>query len=191
LELRGVAAQTADMSLQYSAYFSVRSGINQLGSARVAGGDASVFFPKARFEIGGSAQRFLQQQHINNGAIYISWQPLEASADIKGEFDSSYFGHGYWLEGAYKLDRASSHPAIQKVQLVARVEQVFPQHGGGNGLPRIDNKRFDAGINYYLKDNLRLLATYGRNFNNQLNINVWNLGVTYRFTIPLWFGEKK
>ncbi len=191
LELRGVAAQTADMSLQYTAYFSVRSGINQLGSARVAGGDASVFFPKARFEIGGSGQRFLQQQRINNGAAYISWQPLEGSADIKAEFDYSYFGHGYWLEGAYKLDHASSHAAIQKVQLVARVEQVFPQHGGGNGLPHIDNKRFDAGINYYLKDNLRLLATYGRNFNDQLNTNVWNLGVTYRFTIPLWFGEKK
>jgi hypothetical protein len=191
LELRGVAVQTPDVSLQYTAYFSVRSGINQIGAARTAGGDASVFFPKARFEIGGSGQRFLQQQRINNGAAYISWQPLEGSTDIKAEFDYSYFGRGYWLEGAYKLDHASSHAAIQKVQLVARVEQVFPQHGGGNGLPHIDNKRLDAGINYYLKDNLRLLATYGRNFNNQRNINVWNLGVTYRFTIPLWFGEKK
>jgi hypothetical protein len=191
LELRGVALQTSKMSLQYTGYFSVRSGINQFGSARAAGGDASVYFPGKRFEVGGSGQRFLQQQRINNGAAYISWQPLEGSADIKAEYDYSYFGRGYWLEAAYKLDRSSSHPLIQKVQLVGRMEEVFPLHGGGNGLPHIQNERVDAGINYYLKDNLRLLATYGRNFNSQLNQNIWNLGVTYRFTIPLWFGEKK
>jgi hypothetical protein len=189
--LRGVAMQTPQMSLQYTGYFSVRSGINQFGSARAAGGDASVFFPRLRFEAGGSGQRFLQQQRINNGAAYISWQPLEGSADIKAEYDYSYFGYGYWLEAAYKLNRASSHPLIQRAQFVGRAQEVFPLHGGGNGLPHIQNERFDAGINYYLKDNVRLLATYGRNFNSQLNQNVWNLGVTYRFTIPLWFGEKK
>ena len=191
LMLRGVALQTPQMSLQYSGYFSVRSGINQFGSARAAGGDASVYFPRLRFEIGGSGQRFLQQQRINNGAAYISWQPLEGSADIKAEYDYSYFGRGYWLEAAYKLDHVSAQRLIQKTQFVGRVEEVFPLHGGGNGLPHIQNERFDAGINYYLKDNLRLLATYGRNFNSQLNQNVWNVGVTYRFTIPLWFGEKK
>lgn len=191
LMLRGVALQRPALSLQYSTYFSVRSGINQFGSARAAGGDASVFFPRVRFEVGGSGQRFLQQQRINNGAAYISWQPLEGSADIKAEYDYSYFGRGYWLEAAYRLDRVSAQRLIQKTQFVGRVEEVFPLHGGGNSLPRIQNERFDAGINYYLKDNLRLLATYGRNFNSQLNQNVWNLGVTYRFTIPLWFGEKK
>jgi hypothetical protein len=191
LMLRGVVAQTPGMSLQYSAYFSVRSGINQFGSGRAAGGDGSVYFPRLRFEAGASGQRFLQNQRINNVAAYISWQPLEGSADVKGEYDYSYFGYGYWLEGAYKLDHASTHAAIQKVQLVGRMEQVFPLHGGGNGLPHVDNHRFDAGINYYLKDNLRLLGTYGRNFNNQLNTNVWNAGITWRFTIPLWFGEKK
>ena len=189
--LRGVAAQTPGMSLQYSAYFSARSGINQLSSARTAGGDASVFFPSLRLEIGGSGQRFLQDRHINNGAIYVSWQPLEASMDVKGEFDHSFFGRGYWLEAAYKLDRASPYAAIHKAQLVGRIEQVMPLHGGGNGLPGIDNKRFDAGLNYYLKDNLRLISSYGRNFNHQQNLNVWNAGITYRFTIPLWFKEER
>src|SRR3954447_3100179 len=37
LMLRGVAAQTESMSVQYSAYFSAHCGINQLGSARTAG----------------------------------------------------------------------------------------------------------------------------------------------------------
>jgi len=191
LMLRGVAAQTESMSVQYSAYFSAHCGINQLGSARTAGGDASVYFPRLRFEIGGSGQRFLEGHRINNGAAYISWQPLEGSMDVKGEYDYSFFGHGYWLEAAYKLDRASSHAALQKVQLVGRVEQVFPQHGGGNGLPHIENKRFDVGLNYYLKDNLRLVSSYGRNFSSAQNLNAWNAGITYRFTIPLWFGGTK
>lgn len=191
LMLRGVAAQTAQMSVQYSAYASVRSDINQLGSPRAAGGDAGVFFPRLRLEIGGSGQRFLQDQHINNGAAYVSWQPLEGSLDVKGEYDGSHFGRGYWLEGAYKLDRASRYAAIQKVQFVGRIQQVFPLHGGGNGLPRTDNTRFDAGLNYYLKDNLRLVSSYGRNFSDKQNLNVWNAGITYRFTIPLWFREER
>jgi hypothetical protein len=189
LMLRGVAAKTEDMSLQYSAYFSVRSDVNQLGSPRAAGGDASIFFPRLRFEVGGSGQGFLQDHHITNSAAYISWQPLEASMDLRGEFDYSFNGRGYWLEAAYKLDHASSHSFIQKAQFVGRFQQVFPQNGGGNGLPRVENKRFDAGLNYYLKDNLRLISSYGRNFSSQQNLNVWNAGVTYRFTIPLWFGE--
>jgi hypothetical protein len=110
---------------------------------------------------------------------------------VKGEFDASYNGRGYWLEGAYKLDHASSHAAIQKAQFVGRIQQVFPQHGGGNGLPHVDSARFDAGLNYYLKDNLRLVSSYGRNFNSQQNLNIWNAGITYRFTIPLWFGEER
>jgi hypothetical protein len=191
LMLRGVAVQTQEASVQYSAYFSAHSGVNQLSSARAAGGDASIFFPRLRFEIGGSAQRFLQDHHINNSALYISWQPLDASMDVKGEFDYSFFGRGYWLEAAYKLDRASAHAAIQKAQFVGRIQQVNPLHGGGNGLPQIENKRFDAGINYYLKDNLRLVSSYGRSFNSQKNMNVWNAGITYRFTIPLWFKEER
>lgn len=188
LMLRGVAAQTDSMSLQYSVYFSTRSGINQFGSARAAGGDASVYFPRLRFEIGGSGQRFLQDRRINNSAAYISWQPLEGSMDVKGEYEYSYFGRGYWLEAAYKLDHASSLAPIQKAQLVGRIEQVFPLHSGGNGLPHIENKRFDAGLNYYLKDNLRLVSSYGRNFSSAQNLNIWNAGITYRFTIPLRFG---
>ena len=191
LMLRGVVTQTETMSTQYSAYFSARSDINQFDSARTAGADASVFFPRLRFELGTSFQRFLQDRHINNSAVYVSWQPLEASLDTKAEYDYSYFGYGYWLESAYRLERLHVPSLIKKVQLVGRVEQVFPQNGGGNGLPHLQTTRFDMGINYYLRDNLRLISSYGRSFSSQQNVNVWNLGVTYRFTIPLWFGGKK
>ena len=191
LMLRGVAAQAPAASVQYSAYYSVHSGINQFNSARAAGGDASIFFPRLRFEIGTSAQRFLEDHHVNNNAVYVSWQPLDGSLDVKAEYDHTFTGHGYWIETAYKLDRLQVPALIQKAQLVARVEEAFPLHGGGNGLPTVQRQRFDVGLNYYLRDNLRLISSYARSLSSQQNLNVWNLGVTYRFTIPLWFGEKK
>src|ERR1700751_2502599 len=57
LMLRGVATQTHAFSVQYSAYYSALSTINQFGSARTAGGDGSVFFPGKRLEVGASYQR--------------------------------------------------------------------------------------------------------------------------------------
>jgi hypothetical protein len=71
------------------------------------------------------------------------------------------------------------------------MQEFYPLHGGGNSLPGIRTKRPDFGLNYYLRDNLRLISSYARSFSSQRNANVWNLGVTYRFTIPLWFGGKK
>jgi hypothetical protein len=191
LMLRGVAKQTPATSIQYSGYFSAHSGINQLQSARTAGFDASLFLSKPRLEVGTSWQRFLEGRRINSSAAYVSWQPPATSLDLKSEFDYSYFGRGYWLEGAYKLDQLQVPQVLQKLQLVGRIEQVFPLHGGGNGLPSTQTKRFDVGLNYYLRDNLRFISSYARSFSSQRNANIWNVGFTYRFTVPLWFGEKK
>jgi hypothetical protein len=189
--LRGTIAQTATVSAQYSAYFSALCNIEQLGSARTAGGDASLYFPRARVEIGGSGQRFLQDHHINSGASYISWQPGSTALDLKAEFDASYYGRGYWIESAYRLENAPLPSFLKKVQAVGRVEQVFPKNGGGNGLPTIRSERVDFGLNYYLRDDLRLLSSYARSFSASRDANVWNLGATYRFTIPLWWGKTK
>lgn len=191
LMLRGVAKQTSDLSLQYSGYVSAHSGINQLQSARTAGFDASLFFSKPRFELGTSWQKFLEGRRIHSSATYMSWQPPNSSIDLKSEFDSSYYGRGYWLEGAFRWDRLKVPPVFQKLQAVGRIEQVFPLHGGGNGLPTVQVRRLDIGLNYYLHDNLRLISSYARSFSTQRNANVWNAGVTYRFTIPLSFGGKK
>ena len=191
LMLRGVVTQTANLTTQYSAYFSARSGIKQLESARTAGGDLSVFFPRPRFEIGASWQRFLQGHRVNNSATYVSWQPAAAKVDIKAEYDYSYYGHGYWLESAYRLDYPSLPKLFRKVQAVGRIQELFPLNGGGNGLPPIRTERVDFGVNYYLRDDLRLLSSYGRSLSSAQNANVWNLGFTYRFMIPLWFGGKR
>jgi hypothetical protein len=191
LMLRGVAAQTHSLTAQYSAYFSALSNVEQFGAARTAGVDGSVFLPRTRLEVGGSYQRFLQDRHINSGAVYTSWQSTAISLDLKAEYDASYYGQGYWVEPAYGLENTPLPSILKKLQAVARFQQVFPMNGGGNGLPSIRTERFDFGLNYYLRDNLRLLSSYGRSLSSQLDANVWNLGCTYRFSIPLWPGRTK
>lgn len=190
--LRGVASETSSVSIQYTAYFSARSGINQLQAARAAGGDASIYMKNARIEIGTSYQRFLQSNQINSFATYLSWQPSGTPLDIKFEYDQSHNGHGFWLESGYQLTETQKIPALLKrVQLVGRVQQFTPLNGGGNGVPRVATQRFDAGLNYYIRDDLRLISSYGRQFSSSGNANVWNAGFTYRFMLPLWPGRRR
>lgn len=184
--LRGVAVQRPSYSAQYTAYFSVPSDIEQLVSARVAGGDSSIYWPQTHVEAGGSYQRLLQGHEINSFAIYTSWQPGGAALDLKAEYDYSYDGNGYWLESAYQFRHLAIPSFLQRIQAVARVQQFVPLNGGGNGLPRVNTQRFDIGLNYYLRDDLRLVSSYGRSFSSQGNANVWTFGATYRFMLPLW-----
>jgi len=188
---RGVATQKPPYSIQYTAYFSTRSNINQLQSARVAGGDVSLYLPHPHLEIGTSYQRFLQNHQINSVATYVSWQPPSSPLDIKAEADYSYNGRGYWLESAYLFQQLPIPSVFRRTQVVGRMQQFFPSHGGGNSLPRVDSQRFDVGLNYYVRDDLRFVSSYGRSFSSQRNANVWNVGFTYRFLFPLWPGRTK
>ncbi|MCU1226245.1 MAG: hypothetical protein JWQ42_4338 [Edaphobacter sp.] len=190
--LRGAALDTPSVSILYTAYFSARSGINQLQAARAAGGDTSIYLKQARLEVGGSYQRFLQDNQINSFAAYLSWQPPRTALDLKFEYDQSHNGHGFWLESGYELTETPKIPALLKrVQLVGRVQQFTPLNGGGNGVPRVATQRMDAGLNYYIRDDLRFVSSYGRQFSSTGNANIWNVGFTYRFMFPLWPGRRQ
>lgn len=189
--LRGVAVQKPSYSIQYSSYFSTRSNINQLQSARVAGGDVSLYLTHPHLEIGTSYQRFLQNNQINSVATYVSWQPPSIPLDIKAEADYSHNGRGYWFETAYLFKQLPIPPVFQRTQIVGRIQHFFPSNGGGNSLPSVNSQRFDAGLNYYVRDDLRFVSSYGRSFSSQGNANIWNVGFTYRFLFPLWPGRTK
>ena len=189
--LRGVATQRPGYSIQYSAYFSAHSKVNQLQAARVAGGDASIYIPHARLEIGTSYQSFLENRRINSAATYVSWQPSAHPIDLKAEYDYSHNGNGYWLETAYSFRQLPVPQLFQRVQTVARMQQFFVLNGGGNSLPSTNTQRFDFGLNYYVRDNLRFISSYGRTFSARTDANIWNLGFTYRFLFPLWPEKKK
>lgn len=190
--LRGMATEHPSWSIQYASYFSARSGINQLGAARTAGGDVSIYFPDKRVEIGTSYQRFLQQREINSESVYLSWQPHEAPMDLKAEYDQSYYGHGYWIESAYMLNQVPrGRRFFEHMQVAARMQQFHSVHSGGSALPQANTQKVDFEINYYLRDDLRLVSSYGRQFSSQGNLNAWNIGFTHRFLWPLWPGRKQ
>lgn len=189
--LRGVLSQTSSHTIQYSTYFSALCTIEKLDSARTAGADGSVYLTHFGLEIGGSYQRFLQDRHINSAAAYLAWHPPGSGFDLKLEYDGSHNGNGYWLESAYFLDQMPIAPGFfKRLQVVGRMQQFFPLNGGGNALPTVDTNRFDVGLNYYLRDNLRIISSYGRQFSSQGNANIWNVGLTYRFMLPLWPGSR-
>lgn len=190
--LRGVLTQNSSYSIQYTTYFSALSTIDKLQASRTAGEDVSVYLPPQHLEVGSSYQRLLQGRHMNSVAAYLSWQPPSTPLDVKTEYDHSLYGQGYWLETAIWLDRVSQMPTVlNKFEVVGRMQQVYPSNGGGHGLPVVETKRFDAGLNFHIRDNLRLVSSYGRQFSRPANVNIWDFGFTYRFTLPLWFGREK
>jgi hypothetical protein len=97
-----------------------------LEASRLAGGDASIFLKSARLEVGESYQHLLQDHQINSSGTYVSWQPEKFPLDLKAEFDRSFNGEGYWIEGAYKLSQVPVAPSFfSRVQLVPRMQQVI------------------------------------------------------------------
>jgi len=185
-QLRGVAVETSNFNVQYTAYYSVHTNVTQLQASRTAGGDASIYFPAIHAEFGSSYQRFLDNRQINSEAAYVTWQPVHTPFDVKAEYDHSYNGQGYWIEGSAMLSGIPvANSFFKRAQVVGRDEFFDPLHGGGNGVPTRVTKRGEAGLNYYLGDDWRLISSYGRQFNSGRNDNLWNFGFTYRFIWPL------
>lgn len=188
--MRGVAATLSNASIQYSAYISAHDSISPVGAARLAGGDTSIFFPSARLEAGLSYQRRLEGYQINNESAYFSWEPHRTDLDIKAEYDRDHYGDGYWVQAAYSPQHFFIAPGFfNRMQIVGRGEQFFTRNGGGDGLPGVNEKRPEAGINYRIRDDWRLISSYGRLYSSHGNRNMWNFGFTYRFTWPLWPGR--
>jgi hypothetical protein len=189
--LRGAAASLANANIQYSAYFSARSSINQLAAARAVGGDTSIFFPSRRVEAGLSYQRTLEGYQINSEAAYLTWQPQRASVDVKAEYDRNHYGDGYWIEAAHSPQQFLFAPDFfRHMQLVGRMEQLFVRNGGGHGLAGVDQQRPEVGLNYLIHDDWKVVSSYGRLFSSSGDTNIWNFGFTYRFVWPLWPGKK-
>jgi hypothetical protein len=190
---RGVAVAREKWELNYTAYFSALSTIENLQAGRAVGGRTGVFFPQSGFEVGVSYQRFLQNGDYNAVGTYFVWQPLSIPLDVRAEYAHSPNGQGYWLEGAYRFAKdRQSFSWLNRLQAVGRVEQFFkgvpsPQ----TLLPAADTNRFDLGLNYYLPHEIRLNGSYGRRFSSTGNANIWNFQITYRFLFPAWPGASK
>jgi hypothetical protein len=185
--LRSGVALSKDLTLNCSGYFSALSSMDHFESERHAGLRASIFLPRERLEIGGSFQRQLQDLRLNRFGLHFEWQPRRVPFDLRAEGTYSHpEGNGMWVEGAYRFTRASFSP-LRRTQAVVRTQTFHPGTiiGWNEDLPVTDTKRTEAGVNYYLSDNWKALASYGRTFISAGNSNIWTVGMAYRFVIPL------
>ena len=193
-QLRGALFQTGKVQLNYNAYISARSGKKQFQSARTAGGQGALFFPRQRLEVGMSYQRFLQQTHINNWGAHVWWLPPTSAFQLRSEYSHGYASQGYWIETTYRLSRFGGPDSlVGRFQPVFRLQQTFRNQanirGESDAMPGADVKQLDFGFNYNLPRELRLNSSYSRSFTT-LNHNLWDLGLTYRFMFPAWRGHK-
>ena len=185
--LRGGIDLNSSVTLNYAAYFSALSNVDHFESERHAGLRAGLFLPRRRFEIGMSFQRQLRDIDANRIGFHLEWQPLRIPFDLRAEGAYSRpEGNGLWVEGAYRLRNAC--PALlRRAQLVARTQMFHTGTVSGINpdLPSVDTKRSEFGVNYYITDGWKALASYGRTFTAAGNSNIWTVGMTYRFVIPL------
>jgi len=189
---RGGFPVNARANMNYAAYVSATSiGIDSVDSERHVGGRMGFFFPGPRLEVGGSYQRTLQDFRKNAFGFHMGWQPAKLPLSLRSEFARSYEGSGYWFEGAYRLSQLHYwQKAMRRTELVARAQQFFvgaigPDGGAALGLPSANTREADFGLNYFLRDGLKGIASYGRGFSSAGNYNQWSFGLAYRFLVPL------
>ena len=190
--LRGGFASNAKANLTYAVYASaVSTGHNNLGSDRNVGGRISVFFPGPRVEIGASWQKLLQDERTNALGFHFAWLSTHLPLNVHSEYARSNRGSGYWIDGAYRLSQLHFwQKAMRHTELAGRAEQFFsgsisPDQAAGFNLPAANTREGEFGLNYYLSDGLKVVSSYGRQFSSAGNLNLWAVGIAYRFLIPL------
>jgi len=190
--LRGGFPVNGKANMNYAAYVSATSiGIGSVDSERHVGGRMGFFFPGPRLEVGGSWQRTLQDARKNAFGFHIGWQSSKLPLSMRAEMARSYEGSGYWIEGAYRLSQVHFwQKAMRRTELVARAQGYYVGKIGSDGaanldLPSADTQEADFGLNYFLRDGLKGIVSYGRQFSSAGNANQWSFGFAYRFLVPL------
>jgi hypothetical protein len=74
---------------------------------------------------------------------------------------------------------------MRRTQVVARMQQSFPGALPSDAVASVNTNMFEFGLNYYLMDGWKATSSYGRQFSFGGNKNVWTVGMTYRFVLPL------
>ena len=194
--LRGGFPVSGGVDLNYAAYVSATSiGVNGVESERHAGGRVGVFLMGSRLEVGASWQKVLQDDRKNAFGFHMAWQPRALPLSMHSEFARSNQGSGYWIEGAYRLSQLHVlEKEMRHTELVVREQQFFSGNISSDaaqalGLPAANASETDFGVNYFLKDGLKVAGSYGRQLSSAGNFNQWTVGIVYRFLIPLGKGD--
>jgi hypothetical protein len=190
--LRGGFPANARANFNYAAYVSaISSGHNNLQSNRDVGGRMAFFFPGPRIEVGASFQKLLQDTRTNSFGFHFAWLSTRLPLNVHSEYARSNQGSGYWVDGAYRLSQLHFWQKVMRhTELAGRAEQFFlgsisPDEAQSLGLQAANTREGEFGLNYYLRDGLRIVSSYGRQFSSAGKLNLWTVGITYRFLFPL------
>ncbi|MGD0095172.1 MAG: hypothetical protein ABSB60_01670 [Terracidiphilus sp.] len=189
--LRGSAISTSNYSLDYAAFYSAASSNQNFNSQNSWGGRSSIYVPRARFELGASFSRVNVTAQTNNVAVHAWWEPADSSFKLRSEYDHGTHAQGYWIEADYRLSPfGGPDSALGRLEPVFRWQQVFRNSPDpSDGLPSADTQRIDAGLNYHLPHEVRIITSYSRQLSATGNANLWQTGITYRFLFPTWRGR--
>jgi hypothetical protein len=188
--VRGGVPAMDKINLNYAFYFSANNTHHLLATDRSTGGRIGFFLPGPRLELGASFQQVLQADRPHSSGVFFVWQPNRMPLSLRSEYtrSSGTKGRGYWIESAYRL---SQIPYLRKLELVGRGQQFFAAE---NLNPKIvkklgafgkDAQQADFGLNYYFRSDVRASAGYSRQFILNNNANLWTVGMTWRFVMPL------
>lgn len=189
--LRGSAFATDHVSANYAVYFSAASTNQQFTAERASGGQASLYFPTARFEVGASYGRQLQNVHENFEGAHVWWEPANSALRLRSEFARGAHAGGYWIEADYRLSRFKGEESfVGRFEPVFRMQQTFRSRPDSNdGLPGADTQQADFGLDYRLPHEVRINTSYSREFSSSGDRNIWQTGIVYRFLFPAWRGK--
>jgi len=187
----GIPAGTEKVEFNYAAYYSANNTNHIVATDRSTGGRIGFFLPGPRLEIGASFQQVLQLDRPHSAGMHFVWQPNAVPLAVRSEYvrQSGIKGSGYWIESTYRL---SQIPHLSKVELAGRGQQFFaaPNLSAATikklGALGIDAREGDGGLNYYFRSDVRASASYGRLLATGRNANLWTIGMTYRFVMPVW-----
>jgi hypothetical protein len=190
--LRGGFPANAKANFNYVAYVSaISTGHNNLESDRSVGGRVAIFLPGPRVEVGASFLKLLQDTRTNAFGFHFAWLSSRLPLNVHSEYARSNQGSGYWIDAAYRLNQLHFwQKAMRRTELAARMEQFFngsisSDDAQALGLPGANTREGEFGLNYYLQDGLKVTGSYGRQFSSAGNLNVWTVGIAYRFLFPL------
>jgi hypothetical protein len=191
-ELRGSAIRTPKYSIDYTTWFSARSGNTYFNSERSFGGRSSLYLPPQRLEMGLSYDRSLQGTHENFYGAHVWWEPKDEAFRLRSEYARGHHAQGYWIEADYRSSAFGGLDSwVGRFEPLFRMQQTFRRDTMvSDGLPLVNQQRVDFGLDYNLPHNTRILTSYSRQFSSTGNENIWETGIVYRFLFPAWKGTK-
>lgn len=189
--VRGSIFSNDEVNLDYTAYFSAASTNQQFDAERSTGARLGAYFPRAGLEAGVSFARLLQNTRENYSGVHLWWEPAGSYLRFRSEYAHAPRAQGYWIEAGYRLAHFGGEPSfVGRFEPVFRMQQTFRSAADPeDGLPAADTQQADFALDYHLPHEVRINASYSREFSSTGNRNIWQTGIVYRFLIPMWRGK--